>query len=261
MKVLFRFWFAFLLLLAFCSATAQAQVILKPKFYQFGKVVPGKAYHLKVKITNPTTQTISLWNLHADCDCTTAHIALAVLKPKTSTTMTVDFHPMEGENGFKNLAVSFQVYSQDNKKAMQRNTEKFLFNADIHSPYTYNPPTLDGGLVFYGHPKEMHGTLKLDHKTYPHWKPGQSPTPAGGLQVQVKPMATPGLFDVQLSAPETLSVGTYTGAVTLVGQGEEDPSFHYPFRLVVATLWSIVPQRLDFGNLGDPKMAEHQQQT
>src|SRR5579859_6692002 len=89
-----------------CLSATQAQVLLKPQFQKLGVVQPGKHYHLKVKITNPTNQTISLWNLRADCDCTSAHIGQAVLKPKTSTTMTVDYHPRDGENGFKTFTIT-----------------------------------------------------------------------------------------------------------------------------------------------------------
>src|SRR5579863_7365304 len=201
-------------------SAASAQINLEPKFQKLGKVEPGKAYHLKAKIKNPTDHTISLWNLRADCDCTSAHIVQAVLKPKASTTLTVDYHPMSGENGFKTFTVNFQVYSQDKSKAISRTQEKFMFSADLHSPFTFDPPVMEGGYGLTGRAQEIHGRLKLDTKVYSSWKPDQGTASIEGFKAQVKALATPGFYGVLLSMAATMEPGNYAGTVTLTSAGK-----------------------------------------
>lgn len=238
-----------------------AQVVLKPKFYKFGVVIPGKTYHLNVKIANPTDQTISLWNLRVDCDCTTAHIAQAVLKPKTSTLMNIKYHPMAGVNGLKTFYINFQVYSQDKNKGIRRNMEKFIFTAELHSPYSLDPPILEGGYGLVGHERESHGTLKLDTKTYPQWQPDSAGTSIGGFQAQVKSLATSGVFDVLLSMASTIGIGSYEGSINITGKGNKAEAFQYPFRATVGSLWNITPGSLELGELDPTKLKNWKSST
>lgn len=239
------------LIVLFCVSISPllAQVVLKPKFIKLGKVQSGKAYTLKVQITNTSPQTISLWNLSADCDCTKAHIDKAVLKPKSSTKLTIEYHPPLGEDGFKTRVVRFQVYSQDKRSGIQKTMMQFSFAADLHSPFVLDPTDLDGGVVFTGHTKEIHGKLKLDPKVYRGWALGAATSSVPGLNAQVKALPTPGSYDVLVSVPTGLNTGTYQGQVTILGVSSSPASFIYPFHLNVASLWNLSPSYLDLGVL------------
>jgi len=241
-------------MMVFFYSCVQGQVVLSPKYHQFGKVKPGKTYHLKATISNPTDQTVSLWNLRADCDCTVAHIAKAVLKPKASTTLTIDYRPDLGENGFKNLTVNFQVYSQDKVHGIQRKMETFMFNAEVHSPYLFIPTTLDASETLFGHEKKTQGELALDKETYPQWQAGKAGSSLGGFETDIKPSKTPGIYDVFLTVPATTQPGDYKGQIVISGKKAKDTSFQYPFHAIVGSLWNVEPKFLNIDDLDPEKL-------
>lgn len=170
--------------------------------------------------------------------------------------MTIDYHPALGEDGFKNLSVSFTVYTKDIKNALQRTYEKFLYTSKVSSPYVFQPSPLEGSLVLTGHSTQSHGLLKLDTKDYPGWHPDPTvvvtPQP---FTAQIKPLPTPGIFDVILTTSEKTPPGSYSGTIQFtgksIGKGKTTELFQYPFKTTVGSIWFTSPAILDLGVL-DP---------
>jgi hypothetical protein len=157
--------------------------------------------------------------------------------------------------------VKFQVYSQDKVHGISRNTEQFQFSAELESPYTFQPPVLEGGYVLSGHSRQSHGTLKLVQKEYPRWKPGTPEVTPGPFQAAVTALATPGLYDVQLTIPENAAPGSYNGTIHIAGAGAKSAAFDYPFMASVGSVWTVMPAFLDLGVLDSARLKDWRDST
>ena len=235
-----------------CISVLHAQVDLTPKFHQFGNVRPGEKYRLKIKITNKTPYRIALSRLHSNCDCTSVKIPENLLKPNSSEWMMLTYEPPISERGWKSLDVHFNAKSFGDKgKAVPEREVIFNFTANLEPKFYQDPGSIDMGFISTGKSTTGHGELYLDPKIYSHWKPGRIEVDNAAFPSKITALPTPGHYAVEILAPENLEPGHYQGSVKVHGVDPKDEIFTFPFKIVIGSLWNIVPASLNPGSTWD----------